>query len=131
MLFCWEQFLLIYMVFASAYGGEIFNIPKQKESFEFKPDSAWLNVIPYSRIFAVQGFFVIVFVYLKERTGTEGRSKQKRSNGVYLYSGLIMSVNAFTYGFCDSKDLYLRLDKPMVYIWDLGFVLMSFILILI
>jgi hypothetical protein len=62
------------MVFAAWYGGEL-TIEEQKNSFEFQPDSAWLNVVPFSRIFAVQGFFVIVFVYLKERSDGSGKSK--------------------------------------------------------
>ena len=88
-------------------------------------------MVPFSRIFAVQGFFGIVFVYLKERSDGNGKSKQKRARSVYVYSAIIIAVNAFTYGFCDAKPLYFRLDKPFVYIWDLGFVLLGFILVLI
>ena len=118
------------MVFAAWYGGEMI-IEEQQNSFEFQSNSSWLNVVPFSRIFAVQGFFMIVFVYLKERSAGDGKTKQKRARSVFVYSAMIIAVNAFMYGFCDAKELYFRLDKPFVYIWDLGFVLLGFILILI
>jgi hypothetical protein len=118
------------MIFACIYGGE-FKIEPQENSFEYESNSAWLNVVPFSRIFAVQGFFVIVLVYLQERGSGKVKSKKERGKYVYLYSAIIIAINAFSYGFCDSKMLYLNLTSPMVYIWDLCFVLFSFILILI
>ena len=49
---------------------------------------------------------MIVFIYLKERKAGDGRSKQVRARTVYVFSAIIIAVNAFTYGFCDSKLLY-------------------------
>lgn len=118
------------MIFGCWYGGEL-KIEPQENAFEFEAKSGWNNVVPFSRIFAVQGFFVIVMVYLQERGSGKLRSKQERGKRVYVYSGIIIAVNAFTYGFCDSAALYLNLTSPIVYIWDLGFVLLGFILILI
>ena len=122
--------MLIYMIWASWYGGEL-KLEEQKSAFEYAPDSGWLNIVPFSRIFAVQGFFVIVFVYLKERDAVKRTNKKVRARKVYIISAVIIAVNAFTYGFCDSRNLYLRLDKPFVYAWDLTFVLWGFFLILI
>jgi hypothetical protein len=119
------------MIWAFWYSGEL-RVESQKNSFEFAPDSGWLNVVPFSRIFAVQGFFVIVFVYLKERGNSVSRSSKKvRARNVYVISAVIIAVNAFTYGFCDSAKLYFRTDAPFVYVWDLVFVLWGFVLILI
>lgn len=68
---------------------------------------------------------MIVFVYLGEHGNNSntqgGKSKMQRAKIISIVSPLIISVNAFMYGICDSAKLYF---KPEVkYIWDLGFVL--------
>lgn len=94
--------------------------------FVFEEESAWIHVVPFSRIFAVQGFFLIVYVYLKEH-GT--KTKTKRAQRVSLASVIIIAVNAFTYGFCDAAVLYK--SHKLDIIWNVIFVGLGFLLILI
>ena len=63
-------------------------------------------MITFSRINAVQGFFMIAFVYLKERRKSK-KTRMVRSRNVYLASTLIIFLNALTYGFCDSVPKFM------------------------
>ena len=63
-------------------------------------------MITFSRINAVQGFFMIAFVYLKERRKSK-KTRMVRSRNVYLTSILIIFVNALTYGFSDSMPKFM------------------------
>jgi hypothetical protein len=58
--------MLIFKIFTCWYGGEL-KFDVQTDIFEFTPTAGWINLINFSRINAIQGFFMIVFVYLKER----------------------------------------------------------------
>jgi hypothetical protein len=71
---------------------------------------------------------MIVYVYLKERTH-QNRSKTQRATRVYMISTILIGVNALIYGFCDSQLLYII--PSMRYLWDLCFVGLAYILILV
>lgn len=67
-LFILEQLILIYMLFACWYGNELI-IDKQFENpFIWDANAPWLNMVPFSRIFSLQGFFMIIYGYLEERS---------------------------------------------------------------
>ena len=101
---------------------------EQRDIFEFAPNAGWINVIPFSRIYALQGFFLIVFVYLKERKLSK-KTRIVRSRNVYLTSTLIILVNAFTFGFCDAKVLYIL--PKMWLIHNVVFMFLGFLMIIV
>ena len=119
---------MIFMIIACWYGGELRVVP-QMDPFVFGAESAWINVVPFSRIFSMQGFFMIIYVYLKDKVDSSNRHKDQRVKRVTLFSIAIMVVNAFTYGFCDSAVLYFV--PRMEILWDIVFVSMGFLMILI
>lgn len=108
-------------------GGELKILP-QKPIFEYDPDAAWLNIIPYSRIYALQGFLMIVFVYLKEHDENR-KTKVQRSRSIYIKCTLIIAANTITYGLCDSKLLFLK--KDMNLLWNTLFISQCILLMMI
>jgi|LauGreDrversion4_2_1035121.scaffolds.fasta_scaffold815061_1 hypothetical protein len=115
------------MIFACWWGGQL-KIDKQLDIFEFSPTAGWVNMIPFSRIYALQGFFLIVFVYLKERKHSQ-KTRIVRSRNVYLTSTVIIFINAFTYGFCDSLALYVIPQVRVIY--NVIFMFLGFLMIIV
>jgi hypothetical protein len=126
-LFFFEQTVLLYMLIASGIGGELKIMP-QKSVFEYAPDSTWINIIPFSRIYALQGFLMIAFVYLKEHDENR-KTKVKRSRSIYIKCTVIIAINTITYGFCDSISLFFK--PEMSVIWNIIFISLCVLLMLV
>lgn len=116
------------MAVACWYGDE-FTIIDQEPLFTFNPESAWINVVPFQRLFAMQSFFLLTYVYLEQRATTSTKSKSRRAKCVNLTSICFIMADAFLYGFCDAEILY-RTHKLDI-MWNIIFVGLGFLLMLI
>jgi len=64
-------------------------------------------------------------MYLKEH-GDSHKTKKQRSRIVYFWSTFIITINALTYGICDSNKLFFL--PEMKWLWNFGFTILGFTL---